>query len=64
MVERLASSSFLSDWGQRNMSLEIWRYQEGDHQVGSVWPFMTTGPTLADFRYHNAVQGFCELGWR
>jgi hypothetical protein len=61
VVERLATSSFLADWGQRNMSLEDPRYQEGDYQVGSVWPFMTVGPMLADFRYHHAVQGF--LSW-
>ena len=61
VVERLASSSFLADWGQRNMSLEDPRYQEGDYQVGSVWPFMTVAPMLADFRYHNATQGF--LTW-
>ena len=58
VVEHLATASFLADWGQRNMSLEDPRYQEGDYQVGSVWPFMTIGPMLADFRYHNAVQGF------
>jgi len=61
VVERLATASFLTDWGQRNMSLEDPRYQEGDYQVGSVWPFMTVGPMLADYRYHNPVQGF--LTW-
>ena len=61
VVERLASASFLTDWGQRNMSLEDPRYQEGDYLVGSVWPFLTAGPMLADFRYHNATQGF--LTW-
>jgi hypothetical protein len=58
VLERLATGAFLSDWGQRNMSLEDPRYREGDYQVGSVWPVMTFGPMLADFRYHNAVQAF------
>ena len=61
VVERLATAAFLADWGQRNMSLEDPRYREGDYQVGSVWPFLTVGPMLANFRYHNAVQGF--LTW-
>ena len=61
VLERLATASFLADWGQRNMSLEDPRYQEGDYQVGSVWPFLTVGPMLADFRYHAAMQGF--LTW-
>ncbi|MFN7994744.1 MAG: GH116 family glycosyl hydrolase [Bryobacteraceae bacterium] len=61
VTERLATGAFLSDWGQRNMSLEDPRYREGDYQMGSVWPVMTFGPMLADFRYHNAVQGY--LTW-
>jgi hypothetical protein len=61
VLERLATGSFLSDWGQRNMSLEDPRYREGDYQVGSVWPVMTFGPMLADFQYHNAAQGL--LTW-
>ena len=61
VVERLASASFLSDWGLRNMSLEDPRYQEGDYQTGSAWPFITAGPMLADYRYHNATEGF--LTW-
>jgi glycogen debranching enzyme len=58
VLERLAAASFLTDWGQRNMSLDDPRYREGDYQVGSVWPVMTFGPMLADFRYHHAIQGF------
>lgn len=61
VVERLSTASFLSDWGERNMSLEDPRYVEGSYQIGSVWPFMTAGPMLANFRYHHAVQGF--LTW-
>lgn len=58
VLERLAAATFLSDWGQRNMSLEDPRYTEGSYHVGSVWPFMTAGPLLGQYRYHNALQGF------
>lgn len=61
VLERLATAAFLSDWGQRNMSFEDPRYTEGSYHVGSAWPFMTAGPLLGQFRYHNAVQGF--LTW-
>ena len=58
VLERLNTAAFLSDWGQRNMSLDDPRYTEGSYQMGSVWPFMTAGALLGQFRYHNAVQGF------
>jgi hypothetical protein len=62
VLEKLSTAGFLSDWGQRNMSLDDPRYDEGSYQTGSVWPFMTAGPLLAHYRYHNAVQGL--LTWR
>jgi len=58
VLERLATAQFLSDWGERSMSLEDPRYDENSYQVGSAWPFFTVAPMLAEFRYHNAVQGF------
>lgn len=58
VLERLAGAQFLSDWGVRSMSLEDPRYNENSYQIGSAWPFMTVAPMLADFQYHNAVQGF------
>lgn len=61
VVERLATAQFLSDWGERSMSLEDPRYDENSYQVGSAWPFFTAASMLADYRYHNAVQGF--LTW-
>jgi hypothetical protein len=61
VVERLATAQFLSDWGVRSMSLEDPRYSEASYQIGSAWPFMTDAAMIADFRYHNAVQGF--LTW-
>jgi hypothetical protein len=56
--ERLASAQFLSDWGERSMSLEDPRYDENSYQVGSAWPFFTAPSMLADYRYHNAIEGF------
>jgi hypothetical protein len=58
VLERLATAAFLADWGQRNRSLEDARYQEGSYIAGSVWPFMTAGPMLGQFRYGHAVQAF------
>ena len=58
VLERLATAEFLSDWGERSISLEDSRYDENSYQVGSAWPFFTAAPMLADYRYHNAVQGF------
>jgi hypothetical protein len=58
VLEHLATAQFLSDWGVRSMSLEDPRYSEASYQIGSAWPFMTVAPMLADFHYHNAVQGF------
>ena len=58
MLERLNTASRLSDWGQRGMSFEDPRYVEGSYGLGSVWPVQTMGPMLANFRFHNAVQGF------
>jgi hypothetical protein len=60
VLQRLASADFLSDWGVRSMSLEDPRFDENSYQVGSAWPFFTVS-LLADYRYHNAVQGF--LTW-
>lgn len=58
VLERLATAQFLSDWGERSMSLEDPRYDENSYQVGSAWPFFTVAPMLAEYRYHNAAQGF------
>ncbi len=58
VLERLATAQFLSDWGERSMSLEDSRYDESSYQVGSAWPFFTVAPMLAEYRYHNAVQAF------
>jgi hypothetical protein len=60
VMERLDGAQFLGDWGERSMSLEDPRYDENSYQVGSAWPFFTVS-LLADYRYHNAVQGF--LTW-
>lgn len=62
VLEKLSTASFLADWGQRNMSLADPRYKEGSYHVGSVWPFATAGPMLAQFKYDDAVQAF--LTWR
>jgi hypothetical protein len=62
VLEKLSTGTFLADWGQRNISLEDPRYDEGSYQGGSVWPFLTAAPILAHYRYHNAVQGF--LMWK
>lgn len=61
VLERLATAEFLSDWGERSMSLADSRYNENSYQVGSAWPFFTVAPILAEYRYHNAVQGF--ISW-
>jgi hypothetical protein len=57
-LEHLSTAAFLSDWGLRNMSMDDPHYTEGSYNIGSVWPFMTAGPMLGQFHYHNAVQGF------
>lgn len=56
--ERLAAAQFLSDWGERSMSLEDPRYDENSYQVGSAWPFFTAPAIIADYQNHNAIQGF------
>jgi hypothetical protein len=56
--ERLATAQFLSDWGERSMSLEDPRYDENSYQVGSAWPFFTAPAIIADYQNHNAIQGF------
>ena len=48
----------LSDWGQRELSLDDPDYSEGSYHVGSVWPFLTAAPMLGQFQDHNAAQGF------
>jgi hypothetical protein len=58
VVQRLGAAQFLSDWGVRSMSLEDPRYDENSYQIGSAWPFFTVAPMIAEYRYHNAVQGF------
>ncbi len=62
VLEKLATASFLSDWGQRNMSFADPRYKEGSYHVGSAWPFLTAAPMLAQFRDGNPVEGL--LIWR
>jgi hypothetical protein len=58
VLEHLNKGASLSDWGQRSMPLDDPRYIGGSYQLGSVWPVLTAGPMLGQFRYHNAVQGF------
>lgn len=58
VLMRLSTAALLSDWGQRELSLDDPDYSEGSYHVGSVWPFLTAAPMLGQFRYHNAVQGF------
>jgi hypothetical protein len=59
VIERLSTAALLSDWGQRELSLDDPDYREGSYHVGSVWPYFSAAPMLGQFRYHNAVQGFC-----
>lgn len=59
--ERLASAQFLSDWGQRSMSLEDPRYNENSYQVGSAWPFFTAPSIINDYQNHNPIQGFISV---
>lgn len=61
VLERLSSAVMSADWGQRNMALDDPGYTEGSYQIGSVWPFFTSGTLLADYRYRNAIQGL--LAW-
>ncbi len=58
VLERLATGAFLADWSQRNMPLDDPRYAEGSYQVGSAWPFLTAGPLLGHYRYHNAIEAY------
>lgn len=62
VLEKLSTAAFLADWGQRDMSLEDPRYSEGSYHIGSVWPFATAGPMLAQFKYDDVVQSF--LTWQ
>lgn len=62
VLEKLSTAAFLADWGQRNMSLDDPRYEEGSYHVGSAWPFATAGPMLAQFQYDDAVQAL--LTWQ
>jgi len=58
VLEKLSNAAFLADWGQRNMSMEDPRYTEGSYHVGSVWPFMTAGPLLGQYKHRRALTGF------
>ncbi len=58
VLERLNTAALLSDWGQREVSMDDPDYAEGSYHVGSVWPFFTAAPLLGQYRYHNAAQGF------
>ncbi len=58
VLERLNTAALLSDWGQREVSMDDPEYAEGSYHVGSVWPVLTAGPLLGQYRYHNAAQGF------
>jgi hypothetical protein len=62
VLKRLRTAMFLSDWGQRSLSLEDPRASEVSYQTGSVWPFLTAGPLLGQYRYHHAAQAFAA--WR
>ena len=58
IVERLSSAALLSDWGERDMSIDDSAYSEGSYHAGSVWPFFTAPAILSEYRYHNAAQAF------
>ena len=58
VVKRLATANFLSDWGERSRSMDSSLYDPAIYEGGAVWPFMTTGPMIAAYRYHHAIQGY------
>jgi glycogen debranching enzyme len=60
IVERLSSAALMSDWGERDMSIDEPDYSEGSYHVGSVWPLFTAAAILSEYRYHNSIQAFAS----
>ena len=61
VLQTLARHEFSTDWGVRFISKSSPRYRPDGYHQGSVWPLFTGWVSLAEYRYHRPIQGFCHL---
>ncbi len=57
-LERLASSDLTTDWGVRSISDKSKYYDPLNYNYGTVWPFITSWASTAEFEHRFGIQGY------
>ncbi|HQT92459.1 MAG TPA: GH116 family glycosyl hydrolase, partial [Candidatus Kryptobacter bacterium] len=57
-VKQLASSALTTDWGVRSISDESKYYDPLNYNYGTVWPFMTSWASAAEFEHRFSIPGY------
>lgn len=58
MLDRWASSEFLTDWGSREVSESSNLYDPMSYHQGSVWPLFTGWVSMAEYRSGKPLAGY------
>ena len=57
-LEKLASSELTTDWGVRSISDKSKYYDPLNYNYGTVWPFITSWASTAEFEHRFSQQGY------
>ena len=57
-LKQLASSALTTDWGVRSISDESKYYDPLNYNYGTVWPFITSWASAAEFEHRFSTQGY------
>ncbi len=60
-LKHLASSELTTDWGVRSISDESKYYDPLNYNYGTVWPFITSWASTAEFEHRFGLQGYGML---
>ncbi|MGH9859971.1 MAG: amylo-alpha-1,6-glucosidase [Candidatus Acidiferrales bacterium] len=61
MIDALAGSDHLTDWGMRILSSTDTHFRPEGYHYGSVWPLFTGWASVGEYRYHRAHAGYANL---
>lgn len=59
--QELASANMSTDWGVRGVSQQSRHYDPISYNTGAVWPFTTGFVATAQYRHHQAINGWHNL---
>ncbi len=60
-LERLSTSELTTDWGVRSISDKSKYYDPLNYNYGTVWPFITSWASTAEFAHKFGLQGYGML---